>query len=248
LPQTQRKPRFIERSAPPGAWPVTTRNHSSPLSRAAGSLAALTLLITCGQSAAAEPRLELAQAATGAATSQPRLTPQQREADYVAQLDKMVAPLLDYQLSDEDNTKINAAFKALSGSDLAKAKDLQAGLSDPLARKLVEWERLRGGEGQAAEYLKFLSENPDWPSREQLQRRMEETLFEEGGDTDVIATYFKGREARSPAGMAVLASAVPLINAGSIRPLALAAPSETPLVAKVPLLEQGGIKGPAMPS
>ena len=91
----------------------------------------------------------------------------------------MVAPLLDYQLSDEDNTKINAAFKALSGSDLAKAKDLQAGLSDPLARKLVEWERLRGGEGQAAEYLKFLSENPDWPSREQLQRRMEETLFEE---------------------------------------------------------------------
>src|SRR6185503_7524641 len=125
---------------------------------------------------------------------------------YVAQLDKMVAPLLDYQLSDEDNTKINAAFKALSGGDLAKAKDLQAGLSDPLARKLVEWERLRGGEGQAAEYLKFLSENPDWPSREQLQRRMEETLFEEGGDTDVIATYFKGREARSPAGMAVLAS------------------------------------------
>ena len=35
---------------------------------------------------------------------------------------------------------------------------------------------------------------------------MEETLFEEGGDTDVIATYFTGREARSPAGMAVLAS------------------------------------------
>ena len=65
----------------------------------------------------------------------------------------------------------------------------------------------RGGiEGQAADYLKFLSENPDWPSREQLQRRMEETLFEEGGDTDVIATYFTGREARSPAGMAVLAS------------------------------------------
>jgi soluble lytic murein transglycosylase len=35
---------------------------------------------------------------------------------------------------------------------------------------------------------------------------MEESLFSEGGDTDLIATYFKGREARSPAGMAVLAS------------------------------------------
>jgi len=49
-------------------------------------------------------------------------------------------------------------------------------------------------------------------------------------------------------GMAVLASAVPLINAGSIRPLALAAPSATPLVAKVPLLEQLGVKGTAMTS
>ena len=39
-----------------------------------------------------------------------------------------------------------------------------------------------------------------------------------------------------------------VINAGSIRPLALAAPSATPLVAKVPLLEQLGIKGTAMTS
>ena len=134
------------------------------------------------------------------------LSPQQREAAYVAQLDKIVAPLQDYQLSADDSTKISAAFKAIAAGGLTKAKDLQASISDPLARTLIDWERLRRGEGQAAEYLKFLSENPDWPSREQLQRRMEETLFEEGGDTDVIATYFKGREARSPAGMAVLAS------------------------------------------
>ena len=88
----------------------------------------------------------------------------------------------------------------------AKARDLQASISDPLARTLIEWEGLRRGNGTAADYLKFLSQNPDWPSRDQLQRRMEETLFEEGGDTEVIATYFTGREARSPAGMAVLAS------------------------------------------
>ena len=35
---------------------------------------------------------------------------------------------------------------------------------------------------------------------------MEETLFEQGGGTDVIATYFKDGTGRSPAGMAVLAS------------------------------------------
>ena len=49
-------------------------------------------------------------------------------------------------------------------------------------------------------------------------------------------------------GVAVLASAVPLISAGSIRPLALAAPSATPLVAKVPLLDQLGMKGTTMTS
>ena len=98
-----------------------------------------------------------------------------------------MAPLQDYPLSADDNTKINAAFKAIAAGDQAKARDLQASISDPLARTLIEWEGLRRGNGTAADYLKFLSQNPDWPSRDQLQRRMEETLFEEGGDTDVIA-------------------------------------------------------------
>ena len=49
-------------------------------------------------------------------------------------------------------------------------------------------------------------------------------------------------------GMAVLASAVPLISSGAVRPLALAAPSATPLVAKVPLLEQLGMKNTTLTS
>jgi tripartite-type tricarboxylate transporter receptor subunit TctC len=49
-------------------------------------------------------------------------------------------------------------------------------------------------------------------------------------------------------GVAVLASAMPAINAGSVRPLALAAPSATPAVAKVPQLEQLGLKGVSMSS
>ena len=49
-------------------------------------------------------------------------------------------------------------------------------------------------------------------------------------------------------GVAVLASAVPLISSGAVRPLALAAPSATPLVAKVPLLEQLGMKDTTLTS
>ncbi|MEO8419970.1 MAG: lytic transglycosylase domain-containing protein [Hyphomicrobium sp.] len=139
------------------------------------------------------------------AASKPQ-SPATLEAAYVSQLDKIVAPLQDYPLSADDNTKINAAFKAIAAGDGAKAHQIQSSITDPLARTLIEWEGLRRGKGTAADYLKFLSQNPDWPSRDQLQRRMEETLFEEGGDTEVISTYFTGREARSPAGMAVLAS------------------------------------------
>jgi soluble lytic murein transglycosylase len=181
------------------------RRRRDPSARAAIPLAAITVLLAC-VSAAAEPGTVVAQAATSAPAAAKAETPAAREAAYVAQLDKIVAPLQDYPLSADDNTKIKAAFKAIAGGDRAKARDLQVSISDPLARTLIEWEALRRGTGTAADYLKFLSQNPDWPSRDQLQRRMEETLFEEGGDTDVIATYFTGREARSPAGMAVLAS------------------------------------------
>lgn len=49
-------------------------------------------------------------------------------------------------------------------------------------------------------------------------------------------------------GVAVLASAVPQISAGTVRALALAAPSATPVVAKVPLLETLGVNGAVMTS
>jgi len=142
------------------------------------------------------------------AAARPEASPRssESEAAYMAKLDRMVAPLRNYSLSADDATKLSAAFKAISSGDLDKAQELKGGISDPVAQRLIEWERLRRGKGQAAEYLKFLAEHPDWPSRELLQRRMEESLFTEGGDTDVIATYFKDGAARSPAGMAVLAS------------------------------------------
>ncbi len=118
-----------------------------------------------------------------------------------------MAPLQDYQLSADDNTKLNAAFKALAiGRRDEGANDCKPASAIRSPARSSSGSACAAARAQAADYLKFLSENPDWPSREQLQRRMEETLFEEGGDTDVIATYFTGREARSPAGMAVLAS------------------------------------------
>ena len=161
--------------------------------------AAVVLFATPIAGASLEVRAAPAAGATAPAPSMSK-----QEADYIARMDKIVAPLRDYTLSSADIESIKAAVKA--GGNIDKGKQLESAIGDPLARKLVQWLRLRRGQGHAAEYLQFLAENAQWPSREILQRRMEEQLFEEGGDTDVIATYFKDGAAHSPAGMAVLAS------------------------------------------
>jgi len=129
-----------------------------------------------------------------------------REAAHAKRLDAAVAPVRNYELSKADATHIRDAIKALYTDNVTKAADLKAGVSDPLGRKLIDWYRLRQGHGAAAEFRTFLDQNPDWPNRNLLQRRMEEVLFVGGGNTNVITDYFKDGKPQSAAGMAVLAS------------------------------------------
>jgi tripartite-type tricarboxylate transporter receptor subunit TctC len=83
-----------------------------------------------------------------------------------------------------------------------------------------------------------------------------EVYLKRAGDLSAVHVPYRGgapmmealAKGEADFGVAVLASAVPLISSGAVRPLALAAPSATPLVAKVPLLEQLGMKGTALTS
>ena len=83
-----------------------------------------------------------------------------------------------------------------------------------------------------------------------------EVYLKRAGDLSAVHVPYRGgapmmealAKGEADFGVAVLASAVPLISSGAVRPLALAAPSATPLVAKVPLLEQLGMKDTIMTS
>jgi tripartite-type tricarboxylate transporter receptor subunit TctC len=83
-----------------------------------------------------------------------------------------------------------------------------------------------------------------------------EVYLKRAGDLSAVHVPYRGgapmmealAKGEADFGVAVLASAVPLISAGAVRPLALAAPSATPLVAKVPLLEQLGMENTTMTS
>jgi soluble lytic murein transglycosylase len=140
-----------------------------------------------------------------AAKSPPKGTPAEREAAYGARLDQAIAPLRTYSLPDGDAEHLKAAFQSLFAGKVDDAAAHEAKIKDALAKKLVDWYRLRQGHGEAAEYRAFLAQNPDWPSRDLLQRRMEEALFTSGGSTEVLEDYVKG-DPKSPAGMAVQAS------------------------------------------
>jgi tripartite-type tricarboxylate transporter receptor subunit TctC len=83
-----------------------------------------------------------------------------------------------------------------------------------------------------------------------------EVYLKRAGDLSALHVPYRGgapmmealAKGETDFGVAVLASAMTMIEAGNVRPLALAAPSATPAVAKVPLLEQLGLPGATMTS
>ncbi|WP_137125256.1 lytic transglycosylase domain-containing protein [Roseomonas sp. HF4] len=92
------------------------------------------------------------------------------------------------------------ALLAASAGRWAEAEGLAAA-ADPVAGKIALWLRLvnRQGPATAAELVAFISENPDWPFPDTLNRRAEEAL---AGDSDdaLALRHFDRNPARSLAG------------------------------------------------
>jgi soluble lytic murein transglycosylase len=189
----------------------TENRRSGPLRLPAALALGLALALPAAAPAAAEPRVakaDNAEATDALADSGGKKTssPHAREKAHGKRLDKAIAPLLDYDISETDAKNIRAAIKALAAGKTDEAAQIADRVKDPLGRKLILWYRLRRGEGEAVEFARFLKQNPDWPSRSVLRQRMEQVLFAEGGSSDEILSYLGDGAPESAAGMAVLAS------------------------------------------
>lgn len=171
-------------------------------------------------------------APSDAAASLPRKTlpavrtaaPSPAEVAHKARFDATIAPVLAHPLSATDAELIRNAVKAISAGDLARAGTLQGQMTDPVGRKLIDWWRLRGGYGTATEIQMFLDENPAWPDRPLLMRRLEEALFmgvDNAATAAAIVARFANTEPESGSGMAALAAAV-LASGDETRARALA--------------------------
>jgi soluble lytic murein transglycosylase len=98
--------------------------------------------------------------------------------------------------SSADLATLKEAISAARKGSSSHAGDLQKTISDPLARKLVEWAILRSDDSESIElgrYMAFIAENPSWPAVGLLRRRAEATLWSDRPDPASVRSYF-GRE------------------------------------------------------
>ncbi len=128
------------------------------------------------------------------------------EAEQLALYDKATAKVRATAVSDADAAALRDAIKAFAGGKPEDGAKHRSRIADPLAGKLADWHRLRSGYGKAAEYRRFLDDNPAWPDRSVLTQRLEDALFTEGGNANEIrSTLGKGGPGYG-AGLAALAS------------------------------------------
>ncbi|MFY0679079.1 MAG: transglycosylase SLT domain-containing protein [Thalassovita sp.] len=102
------------------------------------------------------------------------------------------------------------ALSAAEKKDWDAAKTLAIKARDPLATDLVEWSRLRAGQGEPQEVLAFLSRRSDWPGLKLLRRRSEKAMST--ASPQQIRSFYGGVSPQT--GTGVLAYADALRHAG----------------------------------
>jgi soluble lytic murein transglycosylase len=126
-------------------------------------------------------------------------------------------PLAEAPTTSTPSSDVDAVRQAIGFARAGKAEaatSIERGISDPLARKLVEWVILRSDDNGAdfARYNAFITANPGWPSIVTLRRRAEAMLWQERAPSATVRAYFAGTKPLSAKGHFALARA--LLNDG----------------------------------
>ena len=118
------------------------------------------------------------------------------------------APAL--QTSEADVALVKNTIETLRKGGASKATAVAAAISDPVARKLVEWIILRSDHNGAdsARYTAFMTANPSWPSLGAFRRRAEAMLWVENAKPARVMSFFDGSPPQSAMGRLVLARAL----------------------------------------
>src|SRR6516164_8428794 len=121
-----------------------------------------------------------------------------------------LAPGPTPETSADEIAHVKSAIEALRHGGASKATEVAAAISDPVARKLVEWTILRSDHngGDSKRFLAFIAANPNWPSLGMFRKRAEAMLWNENPKPAQVLSFFKDSPPQSGAGHVVLARAL----------------------------------------
>jgi peptidoglycan lytic transglycosylase len=109
-----------------------------------------------------------------------------------------------------DLSAVKQALDLVRKNRQDEATTVAGSITDPLARKLVEWAILRSEDGSTDfwRYSAFINANPSWPSIPLLRRRAEAALWQERNDPQAVIAFFANDPPRSAKGHFALARAL----------------------------------------
>src|SRR5437016_1463159 len=105
---------------------------------------------------------------------------------------------------------IKGAIALARKGEAVQASDVKESISDPVARKVVEWAILCSGNNEIdfQRYFAFISDNPGWPNIGLLRRRAEAALWKERLDPPTVRAYFDKDQPLTAQGKFALARAL----------------------------------------
>jgi soluble lytic murein transglycosylase len=108
-----------------------------------------------------------------------------------------------------DLAAVKQAFDLAHRGRTDEATNIEATISDPVARKLVEWLILRSDDTDAdfSRYSAFIAANPSWPSVVSLRRRAESVVWQDHTDPATVIAFFRAEPPRTAKGKFALARA-----------------------------------------
>ena len=113
-------------------------------------------------------------------------------------------------VSEADIEAVRHAIRLVRAGKIDDATEVERGISDTSARKLVEWVILRNDDNgvEFARYNAFIQANPTWPSMVMFRKRAEAMLWQERAPSATVRAYFANTRPLSPKGRFALARAL----------------------------------------
>ena len=109
-----------------------------------------------------------------------------------------------------DTANVKEAITLARQGKSTRATELQRTISDPVARKLVEWAILRSDDNGVdfSRYAAFIAANPSWASIHVMRRRAEAMLWHERLESATVRGFFAKWEPLTAKGRFALARAM----------------------------------------